>query len=555
MDGYVIAAVIVVFTFIAVVFMIRSARSAQKKLQEAIADQFGQVPDHEDLELDSICKPWKYCTEKDPLQTVDDITWNDLDMNQIFSRLDTCQTSLGEEQLYILLHKFIDENETNQREGLMEYLDSEPELRLQLQLCLDKVGKSNYNGLIEFIKSSEVHGLNHAWIYNVFALLPIVSILFFLVNSGLGTACILGSICLNIIASVLAKRKIEQELASIRYFSAVLWGCKKICKLQGEGLLDVQQNISKKLKLLHGLGGKISSSMRNPLVMGDMDAIQEYARMISLHDIRSYNKLIHLVCANKEACLGICEDIADLDVAIAILSYRKSLPIYSKPHFIQHMQLNLQELYHPLLQSAVPNSVLFTRDSIITGSNASGKSTFIKAVAVNGILAMALNTCSARVFQAPRALVISSMATRDNLLIGDSYFVAEIKSLKRVLDHAQSTSCLCFIDEILKGTNTVERIAASTAVLRYLHQKNSLCLVASHDIELTQILENEFENYHFSEQITNHEIVFDYQIKDGPSKTTNAVKLLAYTGYDEEIIRNAEEMVSSFQKAGSWNNL
>ena len=218
-------------------------------------------------------------------------------------------------------------------------------------------------------------------------------------------------------------------------------------------------------------------------------------------------------------------------------------------------ELNLQELYHPLLQSAVPNSVLFTRDSIITGSNASGKSTFIKAVAVNEILAMALNTCSARVFQAPRALVISSMATRDNLLVGDSYFVAEIKSLKRVLDHAQSTSCLCFIDEILKGTNTVERIAASTAVLRYLHQKNSLCLVASHDIELTQILENEFENYHFSEQITNHEIVFDYQIKDGPSKTTNAVKLLAYTGYDEEIIRNAEEMVSSFQKAGSWNNL
>jgi len=283
-----------------------------------------------------------------------------------------------------------------------------------------------------------------------------------------------------------------------------------------------------------------------------MDAFAEYASMVTLHDIRNYNKLVRLISANKELCREICDDVAELDAAIAILSFRKSLPFYSKPHYIQHMQLNLQELYHPLLQNAVANSVLFAGDSLITGSNASGKSTFIKAVAINGILAMTLNTCTARVYQAPKGLVISSMAMRDNLLAGDSYFVAEIKSLKRVLDCVKVTPCLCFIDEILKGTNTIERIAASTAVLRYLHKQNSICLVASHDSELTQILKNEFENYHFSEQITNNEIIFDYLIKPGPSKTTNAVKLLAYTNYDAKIIQDAEAMVLNFEETGNW---
>ncbi len=552
MDGYIVATILVAFIVAVVVAMFLSARSEQKKLREKISDQFGQAPDQEELEFDSISKPWKYCTDKDILRTVDDITWNDLDMDQVFARLDTCQTSLGEEYLYTLLHKFTNEKESDAREELMECLDHEPALRLQLQLYLQKVGKSNYNGLTEFISSVEVHGLNHAWIYRILALLPIAFLLLFPFSYVWGTVCIIGAICVNILVSFFTKKKIEQELPSLRYFSAVFWCCKKICKVQGEGLSELQHSMSKKLSLLRGVGGAVSSSMKNRFAMSDMDIFAEYARMVSLHEIRNYNKLIRLISANKESCRKICDELAQLDVAIAVLSFRKSLPVYSKPHFIQHVQLNLQDLYHPLLQDAVPNSVVFTADSLITGSNASGKSTFIKAVAVNGILAMAVNTCTARVYQAPQGLVISSMAMRDNLLAGDSYFVAEIKSLKRVLDHVKSTLCLCFIDEILKGTNTVERIAASTAVLRYLHQQNSLCLVASHDIELTQILADEFENYHFSEQITNNEIIFDYLIKQGPSKTTNAVKLLAYTDYDEEIIQEAEAMVTRFGKAGSW---
>ncbi len=355
--------------------------------------------------------------------------------------------------------------------------------------------------------------------------------------------------------SFFSRRKTEQQIPSVRYFSSVLWCCRKICKTtkaqKDESFSGLRQELLKKLDALHRLRGAASGTLQH-MVISDMDSIEEFVRMVTIYETRSYNKLIRLITANKQQCRELCEELADLDVAIAILSFRKSLRFYSKPHFIQGMQLNVQQLYHPLLKDAVPNSVVFSNDALITGSNASGKSTFMKAVAVNGILAMAVNTCTARVYQAPRRLVISSMAVRDDLLAGESYFVAEIRSLKRVLEHVGRFPCLCFIDEILKGTNTVERIAASTAVLRYLHRQNCLCLVASHDVELTRILDKEFENYHFSERIASDTIIFDYLIKPGPSKTTNAVKLLAYINFDEEIVQDAEAMVKNFEQAGDW---
>ena len=553
MDAYIIGAVLSILLLSIVIANILSARSMEKKLREKMTEQFGQIPDNDDLQFDSISRPWKYCTDKDSFCTVDDITWDDLDMNQVFTRIDACQTSLGEEYLYALLHKS-DAEEASVREELMQSLESEPSLRLQLQIYLKKVGKNNYNGLIEFISSAEIYRLKHAWIYQIFTWLPAACLLLLPFNHAIAIACFICAVCLNILISYFVKRKIEQELTSVRYFSAVLWCCKKICSTHSECLAALRKNMNKSLSRLCGLSGAISSSIQNKFAMSDSEMILEYARMISLHEIRSYNKLIRIISADKDSCRSLCDELAKLDVSISILSFRKSLPFYSCPHFIQNIQLNLQGIYHPLLQNAVPNSVLFTGDSLITGSNASGKSTFIKAVAVNGILAMALNTCTARVFQGPKALVISSMAIRDNILAGDSYFVAEIKSLKRVLEHVKNKPCLCFIDEILKGTNTVERIAASTAVLRYLHQKNCLCLVASHDIELTQILKSDYDNYHFSEEITDQEIVFDYLIKQGPSKTTNAVKLLAYTGYEKEIIDEAESLVEKYEKAGVWES-
>jgi DNA mismatch repair ATPase MutS len=166
-------------------------------------------------------------------------------------------------------------------------------------------------------------------------------------------------------------------------------------------------------------------------------------------------------------------------------------------------------------------------------------------VAVNHILAQTIHTCTARAYALRPSYVCSSMAIKDDILAGESYFIAEIKSLKRVIAYAKQRPCICLIDEILRGTNTPERIAASTAVLRALHETDSLCLIASHDIELTDILKDLYDNYHFRESFIDGEITFDYQLHEGPSTTTNAIKLLAYMGFEKEIVAEAARRVKS----------
>lgn len=100
---------------------------------------------------------------------------------------------------------------------------------------------------------------------------------------------------------------------------------------------------------------------------------------------------------------------------------------------------------------------------------------------------------------------------------------------------------LCAIDEILRGTNTGERIRASRAILEYLKDRNCLALVATHDRELTELLEKDYDNYHFSEEMGEDDICFTYQILPGPATSHNAIKLLEFAGFPEEIIDAAKE--------------
>jgi len=95
------------------------------------------------------------------------------------------------------------------------------------------------------------------------------------------------------------------------------------------------------------------------------------------------------------------------------------------------------------------------------------------------------------------------------------------------------------IDEILKGTNTVERIAASKAVLRYFDSRNCLLMVATHDIELAQSFDGVYSNYHFCESLEDGDVVFDYTIHDGISRSSNAIRLLSVIGFPDEIIDDA----------------
>ena len=125
---------------------------------------------------------------------------------------------------------------------------------------------------------------------------------------------------------------------------------------------------------------------------------------------------------------------------------------------------------------------------------------------------------------------------------------------REILDAAakEGSDVLCFVDEVLRGTNTVERIAASTQILKKLAKEKVECFAATHDIELTSLLKEEYDVYHFEGDVSDNDVRFDYKLKKGPATTRNAIKLLGVLGYDENIVKDAQDMADSFLERGVW---
>ena len=250
----------------------------------------------------------------------------------------------------------------------------------------------------------------------------------------------------------------------------------------------------------------------------------------------------------------------------AAASFRQSLPYACDMHAEEKREkeamrpaahIRALDMYHILVSDRKPvaNSIDTGRDVLVTGSNASGKSTFLKTVAICAILGQALDIVPAREYSAPFFRVYSSMALTDNLRGGESYFVVEIRSLKRICDAAEDESpvpVLAFIDEVLRGTNTIERIAASSEILASLDRPGTLVFAATHDIELTRILKDHYTNVHFGETIEGGDVHFDYRLKPGKSDTRNAIRLLGVSGYREDIVRRAADAAERFEQTGAW---
>ena len=207
-----------------------------------------------------------------------------------------------------------------------------------------------------------------------------------------------------------------------------------------------------------------------------------------------------------------------------------------------------------MIKEPVANSISTDRHVLLTGSNASGKSTFLRTVAINAVLSQTIYTSVSKSYQAPFFRIYSSMSLKDDLSSSNSYYIVEIKSLKRILDAVEKPGepVLCFVDEVLRGTNTVERIAASSEILKSLKGKNVVCFAATHDIELTAILKNCYDNYHFQEEVTEDDVKFNFRLFKGPATTRNAIKLLSIIGYDSGIIKEAEKQAGYFIENGIW---
>lgn len=268
----------------------------------------------------------------------------------------------------------------------------------------------------------------------------------------------------------------------------------------------------------------------------------ELIKAVFLIEIHTFNSIITIIKNKKEDIATLYSFVGSIDTAISIGSLRSGGLQYCSPEFIaSEKALSTSDIFHPLIPGCITNSIdIHSKSILITGSNMSGKSTFLRTIAINSILAQTINTCFARKYKTPFFKLFSSIRIEDDLSEGKSFYMAEVNSIGNLIKETSSDSQNFYLlDEVFKGTNTVERIAASKAILSYLNKNDNLVMVSTHDLELTELLYNEYDLYHFEEKIQEQKLVFDYLLKQGPLKSRNAIKILALSAYPPEIIEEA----------------
>lgn len=270
-----------------------------------------------------------------------------------------------------------------------------------------------------------------------------------------------------------------------------------------------------------------------------------YLNMLLLTDVNIFIFSLETIRRNQAAIQGVYEAIGTIDAMISLASFRHGLPFYTHPTFTPPAKaLRLDGVVHPLLLDPVPNSLRVSEASVfITGSNMSGKTTFIRAVAVNAILAQTLFTCLAQRYEAPFVRVRTCISRSDSLEEGKSYYMAEVETIGAFLAAAgEGPQYLFAIDEIYRGTNTTERVAAAKAVLDALNDDllPHLILVSTHDVELSGLLRTAWARFHFREFVQDAGLSFDYRMRPGLSSTRNALLLLQEAGYPSAVVVDAQ---------------
>lgn len=185
---------------------------------------------------------------------------------------------------------------------------------------------------------------------------------------------------------------------------------------------------------------------------------------------------------------------------------------------------------HPLLENSIGQTKEITTNLIVTGLNMSGKTTFMKSLGLNQLLATSFGFCFAERYEAPVLDVLSSISINDALLNGKSRYYAEAERLLVIKQKIQDHQCLCLIDEILSGTNSDERIYGSTKILKDFAKSKSFLIAATHDTQIAEDLNSLYEPVYFDGEIEGDRIKFDYTIKQGIVSKRNGLLILKLLG-------------------------
>lgn len=482
-----------------------------------------------------------------PLETgtapLDDRTWRDLDLDEVFLSLDYTASEPGRQYLYHCLrspHVSIDP--LARLDLAARSLAADDATATRARIALSELGDPRAAQL-EGLLFGEIPRRPRFWWLFPLLTSAAVSCLALIAIWPQAVLVWLGVCVVNVGVQVLYKPRVKRFIPALHELPAFLRVSRTLGTLPTPELADESRVLREGAQSFGPLRLATRWLMFEPEQAHELiSSAYEYVNLLFLLDVNAFVFATETLRNSRETARGMFTAVGYIDTAQSVATWRGTLPQWTTPEFTPARKaLHVEKLSHPLISDAVANSLHVDGASVlITGSNMSGKTTFVRTLGVNAVLAQTLHTTCASVWRGPMLRVLTSIQRADNLIAGKSYYLSEVESVLTLVRAKESgEQHLFLLDEIFRGTNTTERVAASYAVLAYLNTGHDLAVAATHDIELLELLKGTYAMHHFREQVADDGLTFDYLIQPGASSTRNAIALLQVMQYPDSLVADA----------------
>ncbi len=504
---------------------------------------------------------------------MDDRTWADLHMDAVFTALDHTASTLGRQALYHRLRTVPVGDHLDAFEALVERMITDKPARERAKRALGRLRDPHGYDLWWLAEQDALE--TQPW-YLLFPLLTATTIVLLLLLLTPWWPRIVPLLIVTLVTNLIVRFSTDRRVLSVagafRQLAPVIATAQALRFLHGsdiDPITDPLRSDVPKLGRLKTIARWVSGDPMmlavspNPLavILSDFsNTIYDYLNLAFLLDANGVFFGAGELQTHGASLLRAIAAIGDVDAAISVAAFRASTDGWTRPQWVPAgTRAVLSDVRHPLVDAAVPNTIALApgRGALITGSNMSGKSTFLRTVGVAAVMGQTINTCLAADYAAPVFHVRSCIGRADDLLAGKSYYIVEVESLLELVQASASAAPHLFLlDELFRGTNAVERIAAGQAVLEALligtsGRSHHVALAATHDGELVDLLPATYAPYHFGDQVGPDGLTFDHRLQTGPATTRNAITLLRIHGAPQSLVDRATACAATLDRQRS----
>ncbi len=481
--------------------------------------------------------------------SIDSRTWKDLGLGDLYREMDTCYSAAGRNELYALLRCCLpDPAEVIERDRAIAMLRADGIFRTRLLSELALLDDHPGRDCAALISEESARRDPMQALFVVLSLSAVASV-FAPVFLGLGTGFLLlfAVFGLNMWVYYRKARHISSYIPALRSLDAIVRQAIRVCRLNPPEpfgkLEEMRPIVAQLLPLARTFSWILTGSAAGVTSLsGDLaESILMYIKIFFQIDLIAFARLSRGIERRREELKALYRAMGRIDALQAIASYRERRELETEPSPGEELSLNVEGVYHPLVVDAVANSVAVSRPgALITGTNMAGKSTFLRTVGLNVVLAQTIGACFATSYRGGRFLVMSSIEKADSLGSGKSFYFDEAERIFRMIEQVGSeVPVLLLIDELLSGTNSIEREGASVAILRYLAQRHALTFAATHDVGIARRVEELYTPFYFTDHADAGGLRFDYRMRPGLVRSRNAIRLLSLIGYPQDLVDEA----------------